>query len=233
MVGAVDKQVFRSPAATAVWWVWVVFALGNLIDIAVQGRDRFSLVAAFVLIAVTGVMYAVAQRPRLVVNADGLTIVNPLREHRVGWTSVSGIDATELLRVRCEWPDGPGGEPGRKSIYAWAVSASRRRDLLAQARADRRSRPRRGPAAGGLFGEGLAGSAGFPGGSASPGGAAAPKIPAQGQADQVVTVLRARAEEARAAVEDAPAAAPASTWSWPAAAVAGIPLVALLAVLAV
>src|ERR1700684_242267 len=29
-----DRQVFRSPIATLIWWLWVLFAVGNLIDLA-------------------------------------------------------------------------------------------------------------------------------------------------------------------------------------------------------
>ena len=33
-------QTFRSPFAVAIWWLWVLFAVGNLIDLAVQGHDH-------------------------------------------------------------------------------------------------------------------------------------------------------------------------------------------------
>lgn len=207
------------------WWIWVLFAVGNLIDIAVQGRDRSSLVAAFVLVALTGVIYTGAQRPRLIADEHGLTIVNPLREHRIGWAAVAAVDTADLVRVRCEWPSGPAGEPsGRKALYAWAVSSSRRRKALAQMRAERRSRSRLGSPAG-------AGFAGALGGN-SPRDPAAPRVPETGDADKVVTVLRACADEARTAAPDAPATRPASTWSWPALAAAGLPLIALLILLA-
>jgi hypothetical protein len=103
------SRVFRSPAAVALWWVWALFALGNLIDLAVQGRDHLSLVAAFTLIAVTGVLYVTALRPRIVAEADGLTIINPVRVHRVPWAAVAGFDSIDLLRIHCAWPaeDGP------------------------------------------------------------------------------------------------------------------------------
>src|ERR1700689_2742980 len=100
------RQVFRSPAAVLIWWLWVLFAVGNLIDLAVQGRDHLALVAAFVLLFATGIVYVTAQRPRLVADEDGLTIANPVRDHRVGWAAVAGADPTDLLRVRCEWPAG-------------------------------------------------------------------------------------------------------------------------------
>ena len=77
-----DRQVFRSPAARAIWWLWTLFAVANLIDLAVQGHDHLSAVAACTLLLVTGIVYTTAQRPRIIADADGVTIVNPLREHR-------------------------------------------------------------------------------------------------------------------------------------------------------
>ena len=216
-----EKRVFRSPTAAAVWWVWVLFAAGNLIDIAVQGRDRSSLVAAFVLIAVTGVLYAGAQRPRLIAESDELVIVNPLREYRIGWAAITSVDTTDLVRVRCEWPgSGPGGEPGRKTFYAWAAGTSRRRQHLAQIREQRRSRSGRAPAAS-VFGA-------RDGAGASRGGPVRPGAVEAGDADKVVAALRERADEARSAAPETPAGPPSSTWSRPALAAVGVPLLALL-----
>ena len=96
------RQVFRSVGAVVVWWIWVLFAVGNLIDLAVQGRDHLSLVAAFILLFVTGIVYITALRPRIIADEDGLTIANPVRDHRVSWATVAGADPTDLLRVRCE-----------------------------------------------------------------------------------------------------------------------------------
>jgi hypothetical protein len=200
-----------------IWWVWLLFAAGNLIDLAVQGRDHKSLVAAFILVFVTGIVYVAARRPRIITDADALTIVNPLRDHRVGWPAVSGVDATDLIRVRCEWPEGPEGAARRKVIYAWAAGTSKRRQMAAQMRERRRSRGRLGG-----FGTG-AGAAGF-GGS----GRAAASAPEY--TDQIITTLTVRAEEARQAAPQAMAERPVSTWYWPAFAALAVPAVALLIV---
>ena len=96
--------MFRSPFAVVAWWVWAAFAVANLIDLAVQGRDRQSLLTALILLLITGVAYTVALRPRIAAGGDGLLIINPLREHRIGWPAVAAVEAAELVRVRCEWP---------------------------------------------------------------------------------------------------------------------------------
>jgi len=222
-----DREVFRSPAAVVIWWLWVLFAAGNLIDLAVQGRDHLSLVAAFILLLVTGVVYVTALRPRVIVDADGVTVVNPVGEHRIGWPAVVAADATELLRLRCEWPD--GDRTGRRAIYAWAVHSSRRRRVATEMRAQRQSR--RGARGG--FGLGDLSGTGGSGGYGAPSSQAPAPVPLGVDADRVVAAITARAEQARAeqAAADAPGAlatAPASTWSWPAIAALVIPGLALL-----
>ena len=183
------RQVFRSPAAVVIWWLWVLFAVANLIDLAIQGRDHVSLVAAFVLLFVTGIVYVTAQRPRIVADADGLTISNPVREHRVGWAAVAGADPTDLLRVRCEWSE--GDKTVRRAIYSWAVHSSLRRQVAAELRAHRPSRQR---SRGGLGGAGGFGWAGAVGTSAEP---SLEGDPLRVDADRVIATLTARAEKAR------------------------------------
>ena len=219
------REVFRPPAAAAIWWLWVLFAVGNLIDLAVQGRDHLSLVAAFILLFVTGVVYVTARRPRVIIDADGVTVVNPVGDHRIGWPAVAAADATELLRLRCEWRD--GDRTGRRAIYAWAVHSSRRRQVAAEMRAQGQSR--RG--ARGVGGSGLSGSLGGAGGPGRYG--APPSQPPEPvtlgvDADRVVATITARTEQARLDAPGALAAAPASTWNWLAIAAVVIPGLALL-----
>jgi hypothetical protein len=203
---------FRSPFAVVIWWAWLLFALGNLIDLAVQGRDHFSVVAAFILVLVTGVVYTTAQRPRILAADDGLTIVNPFRQHRIGWAAVTAVEATDLVRVRCEWPD------GSRVIYSWAVGSSRRRQATQQMRANRsRLRPPRVSGSGRPF--------------AAPAGSAESAVLAD--VGPVVSALRAYAERARAVTPRQQANAPVSTWCWTAVAAIVIPALALvIAVLA-
>lgn len=226
------REVFRSPGATIVWWVWVLFAAGNLIDLAVQGRDHLSLVAAFILLFVTGIVYITARRPRLVADDDGLTITNPVRDHRVGWAAVAGADTTDLMRVRCEWPDGDGTRG--QAIYSWAVHSSRRRQVAAELRAQHKAQ-RGGQGSPSIFGSG-AGGFGF-GGFAGFGGtlsgttdsAPAPEgDPLRLDPDKVVAMLTGRAEQARLDAPEVQATAPVSTWDWTAVAAVVVPGLALL-----
>lgn len=138
-------QTFRSPTAVLIWWVWVLFAAANLIDLAVQGRDHLSLVAAAILLLATGVAYVTAQRPRVIADTSGVTVVNPLRDHRVGWAGVTKVDLADLLRIHTE-ADGRD-----KVVHSWAVQYSRRRKLAAEAKA-RRAAGRDGRRSFGTFG---------------------------------------------------------------------------------
>jgi hypothetical protein len=216
---------FRSPFAVGIWWLWVLFAAANLIDLAVQGRDHLSVDAIFILLLVTGVVYVTALRPRVLADADGLTIVNPLRDHRVVWASIAGIEPAELLRVRCEWPlegadAADAGPTGHRAIYAWAVHSSRRRQVAAQLRAERQARRRDAgrPARGfGAFGGSSYGTPDNP-----------PPAPTAGDAELVVSTLTELAGQAKATTPDQRAVPPVSSWYWPAVAVIIVPAIALL-----
>ena len=197
-------QTFRSPTAVIIWWVWLLFAAANLIDLAVQGRDHESLVAAAILVMATGVAYVTAQRPRIITSQAGITVVNPLRDHHVGWAGVTEVDLADLLRVHCQL--GPGQT---KIIHSWAVHYSRRRKLAAQVKARRQAaRMGSGRPSFGLGGYGGGRMAGY--GSAS---AADQGSTAEADAERIVGVLMqyvtaARAETIWAAGTAEPAEAP-------------------------
>ena len=184
-------QIFRSPTAVVVWVVWLLFAVGNWIDLAVQGRDHLSVVAAAVLLLATGVAYVTAQRPRIIADDAGVTVRNPLRDHRIGWAGVAEIDLVDLLRVHCAWGGPPGAAPAdrehHKVISAWAIHYSRRRQFAAEAKARRGAR-RSASAVPVGFGRSY--------GSAAP--AREPVSGAQADAERIVKLLQARATAARA-----------------------------------
>lgn len=219
-------QVFRSPAAVVIWWVWVLFAAANLIDLAVQGRDHIALVAAMILLLVTGIVYLTALRPRMTADGTGLTIVNPVTTHRVGWAAVAGADPTDLLRVRCEWPEGAGTR--QRAIYAWAVHSSRRRQVAAELRAQRQARRGGSGVFGGAGAFGGAGGFGWAGGLGTAAGPAPEADPLRVDASRVIATLTERADQARRDAPDSQAAAPASAWSWPAVAAVAVPALGLL-----
>jgi Bacterial PH domain len=221
-----QPQTFRSPTAVVVWVVWLLFAVGNWIDLAVQGRDHASAVAAAILLLVTGVFYVAAQRPRLIAGDAGVTIRNPLRDYRVGWAGVAKVDLVDLLRVHC---DGgvPGGKKQPKVISSWAVHYSRRRQFTADARARRAARPRRpGLGLGSSYGAGSHGA-----------GPATRDTSPEAEAEKIVRLLTERATAARAeavwaggTATTTSTATVTSTWSGWAIAAVVVPALILLIV---
>ena len=196
-------QTFRSPTAVLVWWVWLLFAAANLVDLAVQGRDLLSLVAAAILVLATGIAYVTAQRPRIVADSAGVTVVNPLRDHHVGWAEVTNVDLADLLRVHTR----------DKVISSWAVHYSRRRKLTADARA-RRAASR--AASGGRSRVGTFGLENFGSGGRSMGYGSAPSSAtssAEAEAERIARVLGEYATTARAE----------TAWSGDTVAIAGLP----------
>jgi Bacterial PH domain len=136
------QQMFRLPGAIFAWWTWVIFAVVCLVDIAFTGRNHTAAEIAVTLVFITGLIYACALRPRVVADADAVTVHNPLRDHRIPWGSVTAVDLRESVQVHC------AGEPGDKRgkvIHSWALYAHRRQrlrqELLSHGN-DRRRLPR-------------------------------------------------------------------------------------------
>lgn len=105
------RETFRLAPPVMFWWVWVAFAAANVIDYAVQGLPsaRFGAVVAAILLLVTGLAFTLALRPRVTVDDDGITVVNPYRTHVVPWRLVTLVDTGEWVRVRyAPAPDGAG-----------------------------------------------------------------------------------------------------------------------------
>jgi hypothetical protein len=236
-------QTFRSPTSVVVWVVWLLFAVGNWVDLAVQGRDKVSAVAAAILLLVTGFCYATAWRPRIIADEAGVTVRNPLRDHRIGWAGVTQVDLADLLRVHCAVGAQPAaGGKKQKVISSWAVHYSRRRQLAADNRARRAASGRRSPFSmgGGFGGRGMSLGGSFGGPVAGP----AASDTAEAEAEKVAHLLSERATAARASETQAATgtqAAPGpvvagwlepltSTWSGRALAAIGIPALILLIV---
>jgi hypothetical protein len=128
---AAGRTTFRLTPPLVLWWVWAAFAAVNLVDLAVQSRDWFALEITFVLLVVTGFMYACALRPRVISDATGLRILNPFREYRVPWGGVAGVFLGDSVEIQCEQ------EPPRpaRTIYSWALYSPRRSRARAELRA--------------------------------------------------------------------------------------------------
>jgi hypothetical protein len=202
------REVFRSPGGLVLWWAWVAIAAAILIDLAVQGRDHSALVMAVLVVAVTAVVYGCALRPRIAADGGGITVANPLRDHRVPWGAVDKVDVVNSVRVHCAVP--PGASKG-KIVHSWAVQSSARSARRGEFRARRAmTQQTRRPSGYGRY-------------------------PPQAQealqrtpADFTAHQLDERAQREHAA--GAAGGQPEVRWAWAPIAVMAVPLVALLVV---
>ncbi len=211
------------------WWVWVAFATANVADYAAQGLPsaRFGSLLAAVLLLVTGVAYTLALRPKVISGGDGLTVVNPFREHRLPWPVIESVEVGEWIRVRYAAEARGAGSPVR-SVNCWAlyVSTRARRKVAVGAGSGAVGVPRR------LRGLVTAGPAG---GYAQPSSRLpeeAVRLASLPVSAAIAARLDSRAakERKRAASTAAEAQTPATAWSWPAVAAVAIPAVILLIV---
>ncbi len=211
---AEDREVIRLVPPVALWWVWVAFVAANVADYAIQGLSsaRFGAVGSAVLLLVTGFVYTLALRPRVVADGAGLTVVNPFRVHRIPWRLITSVDTGEWVRVRYR-----AGADDR-ILHCWAlyVSARARRKI-----ARGPSRPRRRLFAGG-FGAAPEENSRLP--------EEARYLASLPVAQAVAVRLDTRAARERAR-KPAGEQAAAASWSWPALAAVVVPALILLIVL--
>jgi Bacterial PH domain len=228
--------VFRLAPPVVFWWVWLAFAVANLADFAVQGTPsaRYAVVVTAILVAVTGLVYVLALRPKVIASETGITVVNPFRDHRIPWRMVQAVDTGDWVRVHYAPAGGAPGGTARSSadartVYCWALYVSAR----TKRRQGRVAAPR--PRRAGLF----RAPAGLPG--EEPGYAGQSRLPEEARylaslpptrAIAIRLDTRAGRERARPAEAGAETGAGEVTarWAWPAIAAAVVPALALLIV---
>ena len=234
---AAGHEVYRLGTPVVLWWVWVAFALANIVDLAVQRTaPHTELVIDAIVLLVTGFAYALALRPRVIADQAGLTIVNPFRDHHVPWAVIQGVDTGDWVKVHHTRDGSPVTAidvPG-KAIECWALYLSARTKR-------KEARPGPAPTRSGVFSVfGGTGPQGSDGMSRMPTEARylASLPPARAIAvtlDNRVEKERARARKASSARDHpGPSSAPGpvtARWAWfPLAAIA-VPALALVIVL--
>jgi len=116
------RTVFRRVTPLVLWWIWVAFALFNLIQVIIPDHDYFSLDLAAGLLALTGVAYATALRPRLIADDDGILVLNPVRDHLIRWGAVNGVFLGDSVELTCA----RAAPLKDKTVYCWALYSGRR-----------------------------------------------------------------------------------------------------------
>jgi Bacterial PH domain len=236
---AAPREIFRLAPPLVLWWVWVVFAVANVADLAIQGTSaRYAVVISAVLATITGVAYALAFRPRVIASPAGLVVRNPFRDHHVPWTAVQAVDCGDWVQVHyAATPDAPSSAASR-AISCWALYVSartKRRAARAELPPPRRLARRRpvtpspflpNAPSSGVFGE--------PGETS--------RLPDEAKylaslpaARAIALQLDTRAKKERARARSGPVGPPASLvtgrWVWPSLAAVAVPALALLIVL--
>jgi hypothetical protein len=209
------------------WWAWLVVAVLILGSVALRGHNHAGAVTALVVLAITGCMYACAWQPRIVTDADGITVQNPLRWHLLPWPVVTTVQLVQTVEVH--YTAAPG-ESREKTVHSWAVQSSAASRTRAELRAKRNARtvarvaPRSAPRAAG-YGE-------------PPDAATAAR---QGSAAEFILrqlnlKVEAAHRQAAAATADPPPAASGQRavvrWAWWQIAAIAVPVLALIAVAA-
>lgn len=130
---AEGQTVFRLIPPVVIWWAWVIFAVVIAVQAVISGHDYVAAELTAGLAGVTGIVYATALRPRVVADEDGVRVLNPFRDHRIGWGGLNGVYVGDSLEFSCARP-APRKD---KTIYCWALYSGRRSRLRAQRRAAR------------------------------------------------------------------------------------------------
>lgn len=116
------RTVFRRGTPFILWWIWIAFAIFNVVQVIIPDHDYFSLELTAGLLAVTGLAYATALRPRVIASDDGIVVHNPVRDHLARWGAISGVYLGDSVELSCARP-APRKD---KTIYCWALYSNRR-----------------------------------------------------------------------------------------------------------
>jgi hypothetical protein len=229
-----EKETFRLAPPVTFWWVWVAFVAVNVVDYAVQGvpSAHSAAVVAAVLLLVTGLVYTLALRPRVIASGDGITVRNPYRTHVVPWRLITLVDTGEWVQVRyAPAPDGAGAagsSTADTTVRCWALFVSSR------ARRKIASGPPRARRQQGLLGLARVGLRGVGDGL---GATPSSRLPEEARylaslppAKAIAVRLDTRANRERARPDNGGTAPAAVAWSWPALAAVIIPALVLIGI---
>ena len=203
-----ERQVYRLTASLVAWWAWTVFAVVLLAVLALRHHDHAALVTAVVILAITGIMYACALRPRIVAGAAEVTVVNPLRVHVLPWPAVTRVDLLHNVRVHYRVTS------GERIVHSWAVQSSGRSRTRSELRARRAARRETHP---------------------EPGYARLPEAAQAALAGSAAEFIARQLDE-RARLQGSPgtpqtaSAGPQVRWAWGPMAAMAVPLLLLVAV---
>jgi hypothetical protein len=122
------KTVFRLGTQFIIWWAWVAFAIFNVFELVLRDRDYFSIEVIAALLALTGLAYACALRPKVLADDRGVVVRNPFQDHEAPWGAVKGVYLGDSVEFTCARP----APKKDKTVYCWALYSGKRKRMRAQ-----------------------------------------------------------------------------------------------------
>src|SRR6202012_2765261 len=80
-----EREMFRLNAPVVIFYIWLVFAAFNVVDLALQAKPRFALEVGLVVLTITGFAYACALRSPAITDSGGLSEINSIRDRQLAW----------------------------------------------------------------------------------------------------------------------------------------------------
>jgi hypothetical protein len=110
---APGRLVYRPAFSRVCFGFYLAFAGWWLLDVLAAGRPGELLSTGAGLLAVGSVLHAVFWRPAVIVDGDGVLLVNVLRDVRVPWAALEGVETRYALALQV----------GTRRIRSWAAAA--------------------------------------------------------------------------------------------------------------
>ena len=118
-------------APLVIWWCWVGVVVLSAGDLLIQGHRLVPLGYFFGGLAVSGLVFACTDWPRVIADDAGVKVLNPFRVFTIPWGAVRGIYLADSVEFQC------ARRPPKKekTVFSWALSSPRRARARAQLRA--------------------------------------------------------------------------------------------------
>ena len=102
----------------AVIWLFCLFAV---VDAIAEGTPGFAVKVGLLVAGIALVVYVVLAKPALILDNEGITVVNVLRTHRVPFGALVDVRVRGLTSIVARTADG-----GQQSITSWNAPGVKR-----------------------------------------------------------------------------------------------------------
>jgi hypothetical protein len=95
-----EAETYATTSTRIIGGIAIVIGLICLVDIAIEWRTRGGLVTAAVIACAMILAYIVLVRPQVTLSPERLSVRNHVRDHKVPWSDVEGVDMADILRIQ-------------------------------------------------------------------------------------------------------------------------------------